>query len=407
MTARLRSLGVLRPSVLALGLGILIVSAVPAGAATPGTATPGTAAPGVVAPPTAAMAVAPSTASGSRARYGPFTSAGLPTATPTDTAMQSTLPTITTTAQPGTAAARAIEFAMAQRGLPYVWGGDGPRNGESGFDCSGLTTAAYAYAGITLPRTAHTQFYAGPHVPDGAPLEPGDLVFYGVPQRVHHVGLYLGDGRMINAPTFGQPVQLAYVRYPGDDYLGATRPAAGQDAPGLLTSQQLRVPPPPLPAPDAPQGPAEFAAPAAPDLLPGTTPGPATAGQLAGAPQLPSTPATTAPPSLVEGTGDVPTTSMPPTTISPTATTLPRTTLPPITLPPITLPPITPTPSPTPSTLPPTPNPTAAPTATPTATPAPAPTGSTPATTAAPSPSPTTTTTTPPSSSPTTTTTAP
>ncbi|MBW0118884.1 C40 family peptidase, partial [Pseudonocardia sp. KRD-169] len=122
-------------------------------------------------------------------------------------------PLVTTTARPGTAAARAIGFALAQRGLPYVWGGDGPQRGDAGFDCSGLTTAAYSAAGIDLPRTAHTQYYAGPHVPDDAPLEPGDLVFYGVPERVHHVGLYLGDGRMVNAPTFGRPVRLAYVRY--------------------------------------------------------------------------------------------------------------------------------------------------------------------------------------------------
>ena len=55
---------------------------------------------------------------------------------------------------------------------------------------------------------------------------PGDLVFYGTPSRVHHVGLYLGHGLMINAPTYGQPVQVGPYRYRGDDYLGATRPAA-------------------------------------------------------------------------------------------------------------------------------------------------------------------------------------
>ncbi|NMH82506.1 C40 family peptidase, partial [Pseudonocardia xinjiangensis] len=167
------------------------------------------------------------------------------------------LPRITTTAKPGTAAAVAIAFALAQRGLPYVWGGDGPQAGEAGFDCSGLTTAAYDYAGISLPRTAHTQYYEGPHVPAGAPLEPGDLVFYGVPRRVHHVGLYLGNGRMINAPTFGKPVRTAFVRYPGDDYLGATRPAAGRDAPGLLHQPDLPVPVPPVPSPEVPPAPTE------------------------------------------------------------------------------------------------------------------------------------------------------
>ena len=142
-------------------------------------------------------------------------------------------------------ARRAVDTALAQRGLPYVWGGDGPTRGDAGFDCSGLTTFSYGTAGVPLPRTAHTQFYAGPHVPDGAPLQPGDLVFYGTPSRVHHVGMYLGEGRMVNAPTFGRPVQVAFYRYRGDDYVGATRPSAGNGlVPGLLPSL------PPIAVPD-------------------------------------------------------------------------------------------------------------------------------------------------------------
>ena len=124
--------------------------------------------------------------------------------------------------QAATAAAlTAINYACGQRGLPYLWGGNGPQDG--GFDCSGLTTAAYAAAGITLPRTAHTQFHAGPRVPDEQSLQPGDLVFYGTPARIHHVGLYIGNGQMINAPTFGMPVQVASYRF--SDYAGAGRPA--------------------------------------------------------------------------------------------------------------------------------------------------------------------------------------
>jgi len=138
-----------------------------------------------------------------------------------------------TTDAPDARAAVAIRTALAQIGLPYVWGGNGPTNGDAGFDCSGLTTFSYGAAGVPLPRTAHTQYNAGPHVPDGVPLQPGDLVFYGTTARVHHVGMYLGAGRMINAPTFGKPVQVAFYRYRGDDYLGATRPAA---AAGSLTS---------------------------------------------------------------------------------------------------------------------------------------------------------------------------
>ncbi|RSN44962.1 hypothetical protein DMC64_18975 [Amycolatopsis sp. WAC 04197] len=127
---------------------------------------------------------------------------------------------------PTPAAKAAITYACRQRGLPYVWGGNGPDGGHHGFDCSGLTKTAYDAAGIALPRTAHTQFHASPRVPDGQPLLPGDLVFYGTPARIHHVGLYIGESKMINAPTFGKPVRVDNYRYPGDDYAGATRPSA-------------------------------------------------------------------------------------------------------------------------------------------------------------------------------------
>jgi cell wall-associated NlpC family hydrolase len=120
------------------------------------------------------------------------------------------------------AALTAITYACHQRGVPYAWGGNGPTQG-GGFDCSGLTAAAYAAAGITLPRTADSQYRAGPHVPAGQPLFPGDLVFFGSEQYVHHVGLYIGAGLMIDASDFGQPVQSQ--PYKESDYLGATRPA--------------------------------------------------------------------------------------------------------------------------------------------------------------------------------------
>lgn len=122
---------------------------------------------------------------------------------------------------PTQAAAEAIAFARKQIGQPYVWGGDGPH--EGGFDCSGLTTAAYAKAGIQLPRTAHTQYHATSRVPQRE-LRPGDLVFYGNPgAKIHHVGLYIGNGQMIDAPTFGQPVGIHPIRYPGDDFAGGGR----------------------------------------------------------------------------------------------------------------------------------------------------------------------------------------
>jgi cell wall-associated NlpC family hydrolase len=126
---------------------------------------------------------------------------------------------------PNSVARAAINYACGQLGLPYVWGGNGPAAGHAGFDCSGLTKAAYAAAGVTLPRTAHAQYHAGPHVPSNEPLLPGDLVFYGNPNtKIHHVGLYIGDGKMINAPTFGKPVQIEDHRHPRDQYAGAVRP---------------------------------------------------------------------------------------------------------------------------------------------------------------------------------------
>jgi len=127
---------------------------------------------------------------------------------------------------PNPAALTAINYACGQRGLPYVWGGDGPDGGDAGFDCSGLTRAAYSAAGISLPRTAQTQFAAGPRISDGQPLLPGDLVFYGTAGNIHHVGLYIGAGFMINAPTFGKPVQVMRYHYTHDDFYGATRPAS-------------------------------------------------------------------------------------------------------------------------------------------------------------------------------------
>jgi cell wall-associated NlpC family hydrolase len=159
-----------------------------------------------------------------------------------------------TTAAPDGRAGVAIRTALAQLGLPYVWGGNGPTNGDSGFDCSGLTTFSYGSAGVPLPRTAHTQYNAGPHVPGGTPLQPGDLLFYGTSARVHHVGMYLGAGRMVNAPTFGKPVQVAFYRYRGDDYLGATRPAA---AGGSLTTGLLPYVDPVPVVPDVALAPAQ------------------------------------------------------------------------------------------------------------------------------------------------------
>jgi cell wall-associated NlpC family hydrolase len=114
----------------------------------------------------------------------------------------------------GAAAERAITFAHAQIGRPYLWGGDGPEAGDAGFDCSGLVAAAYASAGVQLPRTAHTQYHATTRVPESE-LRPGDLVFYGNPDtKIHHVGLYIGAGQMIDAPSAGKPIGTRSIHEP-------------------------------------------------------------------------------------------------------------------------------------------------------------------------------------------------
>ena len=115
-----------------------------------------------------------------------------------------------------------MAFARSQIGQPYVWGGDG--GDEGGWDCSGLTKAAYAAAGITLPRTADAQWHTGPAVPAGTALAPGDLLFYGTPARATHVAIYEGAGRVVHAPEPGTTVREASAAMPG--YLGATRPTA-------------------------------------------------------------------------------------------------------------------------------------------------------------------------------------
>jgi cell wall-associated NlpC family hydrolase len=126
---------------------------------------------------------------------------------------------------PNPAVLAAVNFVIGKIGLPYVWGGNGTGGADPGFDCSGLTTAAYASAGVPLKRTADAQFRSVTAAPPGTEPQLGDLIFYGVPAtKIHHVGLYIGNQQMVDAPTEGQAVQVHDYRTPGDDYAGAGRP---------------------------------------------------------------------------------------------------------------------------------------------------------------------------------------
>lgn len=99
-------------------------------------------------------------------------------------------------------AGKAVAFAYNAIGCPYVYGGTGPCS--AGYDCSGLTMQAWAAAGISIPRTSYEQWDSLPHVSTSS-LEPGDiLVFAGA----SHVGIYVGNNKLIDAPVPGQDVEL-------------------------------------------------------------------------------------------------------------------------------------------------------------------------------------------------------
>jgi cell wall-associated NlpC family hydrolase len=116
-------------------------------------------------------------------------------------------------------AQRAVSWAMAQLGKPYRWGATGPDT----FDCSGLVLRAWQAAGVNLPRVSRAQYTVGVPVRRLADLRPGDLVFYGdSPATIHHVGMYVGDGSMVEAPYTGASVRIASIGRP--DLVGAIRP---------------------------------------------------------------------------------------------------------------------------------------------------------------------------------------
>lgn len=115
-------------------------------------------------------------------------------------------------------AAAVLRFAFAQVGKPYIYGGTGPR----GYDCSGLTQAAWHAAGVSLPRTTWQQWAwgAGRKV-DLKSLQPGDLIFS---EGLGHVSIYAGDGKIVHAPQTGDVVKIVRLSDYGRPLVGAVRP---------------------------------------------------------------------------------------------------------------------------------------------------------------------------------------
>jgi peptidoglycan DL-endopeptidase CwlO len=108
----------------------------------------------------------------------------------------------------------ALRYALSKRGAPYEWGAAGP----DAFDCSGLVMWAYAQVGIHLDHFTGLQWNEGEHI-SRSQLEPGDLVFFFA--NISHVGLYIGNGLMVDAPTWGQPVQVQAIYWSA--FVGAVR----------------------------------------------------------------------------------------------------------------------------------------------------------------------------------------
>jgi cell wall-associated NlpC family hydrolase len=130
----------------------------------------------------------------------------------------------TTGALPPGVAGAAIGFALGELGKPYVWGATGPDS----WDCSSLLQASYRAAGVTIPRVSRDQYNSGGHLPV-RDMQPGDFLFYAHdtsdPTTIYHVMMYLGDGRMVEAPNRNFPVRVQPVSWEfGDLVTLATRP---------------------------------------------------------------------------------------------------------------------------------------------------------------------------------------
>jgi cell wall-associated NlpC family hydrolase len=176
------------------GIGTVVPGAGPTPSAVPTAADPLTA----TTPSTVTVAALPPGLATGLVGYGPLLSS----------------PAAAGARAPASAAA-VVSEAEKFLGVPYVWGGDTP----SGFDCSGLVQYVYSKLGISLPRTTYAQVNAGAPVASLTRAQPGDLVFFagadGTPSSPGHVGIYIGNGKMIDAPYTGAVVGVQTVTSAG------------------------------------------------------------------------------------------------------------------------------------------------------------------------------------------------
>lgn len=175
-------------------------------------------------------------------------------------------------------ALRAVQFALAQLGKPYEWGAEGPNR----FDCSGLMWAAYRSVGVTLQRVSRDQYRTTTQVSVDK-LLPGDLVFFATNRSdwttIHHVGMYIGDGKMVHSPSTGDVVKISTVWW--SRFFGATRvigavPAPPVSTPPVSTPPATKPPtskPPASPSPTPPSSPSPDPTSPSPDPDP-TSPSP-------------------------------------------------------------------------------------------------------------------------------------
>ncbi|GAA3359639.1 C40 family peptidase [Streptomyces antimycoticus] len=174
---------------------------------------------GALDPAKSASPPAPTPGGGTRTTPAPGPGRATPAGTPSPVATVTAPRPRPAPGRPGMATAeagkRALAYALNQIGKPYVWGAEGPNS----FDCSGLTSSAWAYAGRLIPRTSQEQWRRLPRVPLNK-LRPGDLVIYY--KGASHVAMYAGNGQVVQAPRPGQRVKLSPLA--SNPLRGAVRP---------------------------------------------------------------------------------------------------------------------------------------------------------------------------------------